>query len=61
MWPALRGSYPRTCDESSRAKGCRAGAGSRSVGHFDLGQETFPFDFTELTRVSGVEKPDETF
>jgi hypothetical protein len=29
--------------------------------HFDLGQETFPFDFTELRRVSGLEKPDEAF
>ena len=29
--------------------------------HFDLGQETFPFDFAELKRVSGLEKPDEAF
>ena len=29
--------------------------------HFDLGQETFPFDFAELRRVSGIEKPDEAF
>ena len=29
--------------------------------HFDLGQETFPFDFAELRRVSGLEKPDEAF
>lgn len=28
---------------------------------FDLGQETFPFDFAELKRVSGLEKPDEAF
>ncbi len=27
----------------------------------DLGQEKFPFDFAELKRVSGLEKPDETF
>ena len=29
--------------------------------HFDLGQEKFPFDFAELRRVSGIEKPDEAF
>jgi hypothetical protein len=29
--------------------------------HLDLGQKTFPFDFPELTRVSGLEKPDEAF
>ena len=29
--------------------------------HFDLGQERFPFDFAELKRVSGIEKPDEAF
>jgi len=29
--------------------------------HFDLGQETFPFDFAELRRVGGLEKPDEAF
>ena len=29
--------------------------------HFDLGQERFPFDFAELRRVSGIEKPDEAF
>jgi hypothetical protein len=29
--------------------------------HFDLGQQTFPFDFAELKRVSGIEKPDEAF
>lgn len=29
--------------------------------HFDLGRERFPFDFTELQRVSGLEKPDEVF
>ena len=29
--------------------------------HFDLGQEKFPFDFAELRRVSGLEKPDEVF
>ena len=29
--------------------------------HFDLGQETFPFDFAEFRRVSGLEKPDEAF
>ena len=29
--------------------------------HFDLGQEQFPFDFAELKRVSGLEKPDEAF
>ena len=28
---------------------------------FDLGQETFPFDFAEFRRVSGLEKPDEAF
>jgi hypothetical protein len=27
----------------------------------DLGKETFPFDFAELRRVSGLEKPDEVF
>jgi hypothetical protein len=29
--------------------------------HFDLGQEKFPFDFAEVRRVSGLEKPDEAF
>ena len=29
--------------------------------HFDLGKERFPFDFAELQRVSGLEKPDEVF
>ena len=29
--------------------------------HFDLGQEMFPFDFAELTRIGGIEKPDEAF
>ncbi len=29
--------------------------------HFDLGHERFPFDFAELRRVSGLEKPDEVF
>ena len=29
--------------------------------HFDLGQERFPFDFAELQRVSGLEKPEEVF
>lgn len=29
--------------------------------HFDLGREKFPFDFAELERVSGLEKPDEVF
>ena len=29
--------------------------------HFDLGQETIPFDFAELKRVSGIQKPDEAF
>ena len=29
--------------------------------HFDLGKEKFPFDFAELRRVSGLEKPDEVF
>ena len=29
--------------------------------HFDLGRERFPFDFAELQRVSGFEKPDEVF
>ena len=29
--------------------------------HLDLGRETFPFDFAELRRVSGLEKPDEAF
>ena len=29
--------------------------------HFDLGQETFPFDFAALSRVSGLEKPDDAF
>ena len=29
--------------------------------HFDLGQEQFPFDFAELKRVSGLEKPDDAF
>jgi hypothetical protein len=29
--------------------------------HFDLGKERFPFDFAELQRVSGLEKPEEVF
>ena len=29
--------------------------------HFDLGQERFPFDFAELRRISGFEKPEEVF
>jgi hypothetical protein len=29
--------------------------------HFDLGKERFPFDFAELRRISGFEKPDEVF
>ena len=29
--------------------------------HFDLGQEKFPFDFAELQRISGLEKPEEVF
>jgi hypothetical protein len=29
--------------------------------HFDLGKEKFPFDFAELQRISGLEKPDEVF
>jgi hypothetical protein len=29
--------------------------------HFDLGKQRFPFDFAELQRVSGLEKPDEVF
>ncbi|HJY99457.1 MAG TPA: hypothetical protein VJ305_01970 [Streptosporangiaceae bacterium] len=29
--------------------------------HFDLGKERFPFDFADLQRVSGLEKPDEVF
>jgi hypothetical protein len=29
--------------------------------HFDLGKEKFPFDFAELQRISGSEKPDEVF
>jgi hypothetical protein len=28
---------------------------------FDLGRERFPFDFTELQQISGLEKPDEVF
>jgi hypothetical protein len=31
------------------------------VSHFDLGKEKFPFDFTEVQRVGGFEKPDEVF
>jgi hypothetical protein len=31
------------------------------VSHFDLGKEKFPFDFADLQRVSGFEKPDEVF
>jgi hypothetical protein len=31
------------------------------ISHFDLGREKFPFDFAELQRVSGFEKPDEVF
>ena len=29
--------------------------------HFDLGKEKFPFDFAELQRISGSEKPEEVF
>ena len=29
--------------------------------HFDLGKEKFPFDFAELQRISGLEKPEEVF
>jgi hypothetical protein len=29
--------------------------------HFDLGRERFPFDFADLQRVCGFEKPDEVF
>jgi hypothetical protein len=29
--------------------------------HFDLGKERFPFDFAELQRISGFDKPDEVF
>jgi hypothetical protein len=29
--------------------------------HFDLGKERFPFDFAELQRVSGLDKPEEVF
>jgi hypothetical protein len=29
--------------------------------HFDLGKEKFPFDFADLQRVSGLEKPEEVF
>jgi hypothetical protein len=29
--------------------------------HFDLGQGKFPFDFAELQRLNGLEKPDEVF
>ena len=29
--------------------------------YFDLGQEIFPFDFAELKRISGIEKPDDAF
>jgi hypothetical protein len=31
------------------------------VSHFDLGKEKFPFDFTEVQRVGGFEKPAEVF
>jgi hypothetical protein len=31
------------------------------VSHFDLGKEKFPFDFAEVQRVGGFEKPDEVF
>jgi hypothetical protein len=31
------------------------------LSHFDLGQQTFPFDFAELKRISGLQKPDEVF
>ncbi len=31
------------------------------VSRLDLGQKKFPFDFAELRRVSGLEKPDEAF
>jgi hypothetical protein len=31
------------------------------VSRLDLDQEKFPFDFAELSRVSGLEKPDEIF
>jgi len=33
----------------------------RPVQSFDLGREKFPFDFAELQRISGLEKPDEVF
>jgi len=29
--------------------------------HLDFGRQTFPFDFAELGRLSGLEKPDEVF
>jgi len=29
--------------------------------HFDLGKGKFPFDFAELRRISGLEKPEEVF
>ncbi len=29
--------------------------------HLVLGQERFPFDFAELKRIGGLEKPDEAF
>jgi hypothetical protein len=29
--------------------------------HLDFGRETFPFDFTELSRASGLDKQDEVF
>jgi hypothetical protein len=29
--------------------------------YLDLGEKTFPFDFAELSRVNGLEKPDEVF
>lgn len=31
------------------------------LSHFDFGRQTFPFDFAELGRLSGLEKPDEVF
>jgi hypothetical protein len=31
------------------------------VSHFDLGKERFPFDFADLQRVNGLEKPEEVF
>jgi hypothetical protein len=31
------------------------------VSHFELGKDRFPFDFTELQRDSGLEKPEELF